>query len=134
MDESQELLKRGYEKLRSARVLFENELYDDCVSRAYYSMFYAARSLLAMKDIYPKTHGGVIKMLGLEFVTSGYLDEVTARAIATAKEDREEADYGILISISREEAEQALTDAEGFLSKIEEAEELLGKKKPPGPD
>ena len=127
MDESAELLKRSYDKFKSAQVLFDNGLYEDSVSRSYYSMLFAARSLLAMKEIYPKTHGGIIKMLGLEFVTTGYLDEVAGRAIATAKEDREEADYGILTSITKEEAEETLNDAKDFIHKIEEAEKHLNE-------
>jgi len=87
-------------------------------------MFYAARSLLALKKIYPKTHGGVIRALGLEFVTKGYLDEISGRAIANAKENREEADYGILLSMSREETERTLDDAEDFIEKVERASHL----------
>ncbi len=127
MDESEELLDRSYEKLDSAELLLDNGFYADCVNRAYYAMFYAARSLLALKEIYPKTHSGVIKKLGLEFVTTGYLDKVAVRAIANAKEDREDADYGIFVGISREEAEDILNDASNFVEKVVKAEELLGK-------
>ena len=116
LDESKELLVRSHEKLRSARLLFENQFYGDCVSRAYYAMFYAARSLLSFRKIYPRTHGGVIRILGLEFVTRGYLDEISGRAIATAKENREEADYGIISGMCREEAERTLIDAEDIVN------------------
>ena len=128
MGESKELLDRSYEKLASAKLLFENSFYADCVSRAYYAMYYAARSLLALKEIYPKTHSGVIRTLGLEFVTKGYLDEVSGRAIATAKEDREDADYGVVIGITSEEAKETLNDAKIFIEKIVKAEELLKKE------
>ncbi len=88
-------------------------------------MIYAARSLLAMKKIHPKSHKGVIRILGLEFVTKGYLDEISGRAIATAKEDREDADYGIGLSITKEEAKRVLNDAEEFIVKVVEAQKIL---------
>jgi len=128
LDESKELLDKGYEKLESAKLLFENGFFADCVSRAYYGMIYAARSLLALKKIHPKSHQGVIRILGLEFVTKGYLDEISGRAIATAKEDREDADYGIGINITKEEAKRVLKDAEEFIEKIVDAQKILKKE------
>ena len=71
MDEKRILMERAYEKLEVAKSLFENEFYPDAVSRAYYAMFYAARALLSKKNIYPKTHRGVISQFGLLFVKAG---------------------------------------------------------------
>lgn len=125
LDESKEHLAKGYEKIESAKLLFKNGFYGDCVSRAYYGMIYAARSLLALKKIHPKSHQGIIRILGLEFVTKGYLDEISGRAIATAKEDREDADYGIGIKITKEEAKKVLSDAEEFIAKVVEAQKVI---------
>jgi uncharacterized protein (UPF0332 family) len=125
LDEAKEHLAKGYEKIESAKLLFKNGFYADCVSRAYYGMIYAARSLLALKKIHPKSHQGVIRILGLEFVTKGYLDEISGRAIATAKEDREDADYGIGVEITKEEAEKVLGDAEDFIAKVVEAQKVI---------
>ena len=88
-------------------------------------MIFAARSLLALRKIHPKSHQSVIRILGLEFVTKGYLDEISGRAIATAKEDREDADYGIGIKITKEEAKRVLSDAEEFIVKVVEAQKIL---------
>lgn len=64
----------------------------------------------------------------MEFVTKGYLDEISGRAIATAKEDREDADYGIGIKITKEEAKRVLKDAEEFIEKIVDAQKILKKE------
>ena len=53
-----------------ARLLLTSGFYRGAASRAYYSMFHAARALLAAKNIAPKKHAGVLRMLGLEFVSS----------------------------------------------------------------
>jgi hypothetical protein len=57
-----------------------------------------------------------------------YLDEISGRAIATAKEDREDADYGIGINITKEEAERVLNDAEEFITKVVDAQQILKKE------
>ncbi len=35
----------------------------DSTNEAYYTMFHAAKALLALKNIYPKTHQGVVYSL-----------------------------------------------------------------------
>jgi len=96
LHESEALLERSFEKLEVAKFLFENGYYSDSVSRAYYAMFFAARALLALKKIYPKTHRGTTTQIGLEFVNKGYLDMVYAKALATAQEDREDAEKAFI--------------------------------------
>ncbi|MDO9045526.1 MAG: HEPN domain-containing protein [Methanobacteriaceae archaeon] len=68
MDEKKILIENAHEKLEAAKNLFENEFYNDSVSRAYYDMFFAAKALLFEKNIHPKTHRGLISQFGLEFV------------------------------------------------------------------
>lgn len=71
MSEWERHLRRAEEKLKSAKLLFANEMLTDSVSEAYYAMFHAAKALLALKKIYPKTHGGMVSQFGLQFVTEG---------------------------------------------------------------
>jgi uncharacterized protein (UPF0332 family) len=71
LDEAGLLIKEAESKLISATLLFEKSRYSDAISRAYYSMHYSARALLCTRNIFPKTHKGVIAQLGLEFVKEG---------------------------------------------------------------
>ena len=50
------LLHEAFEKLHSAEYLFDGHFYKDSVSRAYYAMLHAAKALLSLRAIYPKTH------------------------------------------------------------------------------
>jgi uncharacterized protein len=83
------------EKLEAAEYLFEGKFYSDAVSRAYYSMFYSAKLLLSIKELYPRTHKGVISQFGLEFVKTGFMEDVYGRALTHAKDRREVADYDL---------------------------------------
>ena len=120
MDDKQILMERAYEKLEVAKSLLENRFYSDAVSRAYYAMFYAARALLSEKNIYPKTHRGVISQFGLIFVKEGKFRKELFDLFARAQEDREEADYGLLAEIEEEEAKKIIEGAEKFLNECRE--------------
>jgi uncharacterized protein (UPF0332 family) len=119
LDEKQILMERAYKKLEVAKSLFKQGFYSDAVSRAYYAMFYAARALLSEKDIYPKTHRGVIAQFGLKFVKEGKFEKEIFDLFARAQEDREEADYGLLSEIEKEEAKKIIEGAEEFLKECE---------------
>ncbi len=65
MKEWQKHLERAEEKLQAAGILFENNMLNDTISEAYYSMFHAANAVLSLKDVHPKTHKGLISEFGL---------------------------------------------------------------------
>jgi uncharacterized protein (UPF0332 family) len=121
MKEWEKHLERAEEKLSAANLLFENNMFADAISEAYYAMFHAAKSLLALKDIYPKTHTGVVSQFGLQFVNEGFIEELYGKSFAKAQTKREKADYDIYYEPSEEEAESILEDAENFLERIKRA-------------
>ena len=121
-------IQNAEEKLEAAEYLLVGGFYNDAASRAYYSMFYSARALLSLKEIYPKAHKGVILKFGLEFVKKGFVEDVYGRALSHAKDRREVADYDIEKNISEEEAESIVADAERFLVRIKEAINEIRKK------
>lgn len=56
------------ETLGAAEYLLKGGYYNDAVSRAYYAMFYASRALLAVRNLHPKGHKGLVLQFGLELV------------------------------------------------------------------
>ncbi len=129
MDEADLLTGEADIKLSSAKILYENGKYGDAISRAYYSMHYSARALLSTKNLFPKTHKGVISQFGLEFVKKGIIEDYHLKAMSTARESRERADYGTGYDFTKEEAESAIEDAERFLKRIKKAIEYFTKEK-----
>ena len=97
-----------------------NEYYDDAVSRAYYSMYFAATALLLARNIQVKTHRGLVARFGQEFVEKGLVEKHFGRILRIAMELRSEADYSISREISEEEAAVTVDDAERFLAKAKE--------------
>lgn len=112
-------LEEAHHKIGAAEHLLEGNYYKDSISRAYYSMFHAAKAALVLRDIKTKTHGGVLAQFGLHFVKEGFVDEMYSKAFSIALEDRGEADYDVFADFTKEEAETVIEDAKGFLASVE---------------
>lgn len=125
MDNIEYHIEEATHKLAAARLLFREDFYKDSVSRAYYSMYHAAKALLLTKDISPKTHRGVIQEFGLEFVKKDLIEKYYSKALAKGKDVREIADYDVIVEISKEEAESIIEDGKRFLERIKRAIEEM---------
>jgi hypothetical protein len=109
-------LERAEEKLKSAKDLFKDSDWSDCVSRAYYCVFHAAQAVLLSQGLNADTHQGVLNLFGLHFVKEGNLDKRYARILSQLKDERENSDYEVFCLIERETAENAVSAAEDFLT------------------
>lgn len=109
------------EELSSAQLLLQNGRLRDAISRAYYSMFHAARALLLIKGVNPKKHSGVVRMFGLHFVDEGFIEKAYAKYLTSAFSLRSRADYDVYYTPSTEEAESVVENAERFLERIKRA-------------
>lgn len=119
--EIQQLIERAEARLNAAEYLFKKGFYEDAISRAYYSMYFAATAILLMENITVKTHKGLISKFGMEFVNKGIVEGYYGRALSIAEELREESEYSISREISEEEAESVIKDAKRFLKRIRDA-------------
>ena len=111
-----EYMRTADEKLDSARILLEHKKYDDSVSRDYYAVFHCAQALLLSAGLKAESHSGVRHLFGMHFIKKGKFDKKFAKYLKNLKEDRENGDYGILTMIEEDEAKNALSEAEQFVS------------------
>jgi uncharacterized protein (UPF0332 family) len=107
------------DKLILARKLTVDGYYNDAVSKAYYAMFYASRALLLAVGEDPHKHTGVVSLFGAHFVKTGKTDGKFGRTLAVAKRLREESDYDERKHATKEEAEQAIADADEFIREVQ---------------
>ncbi len=115
MPESEDLLGAGEEALHAASILAANGLWADAISRAYYSMIYAARALLATKGLHPRTHRGAVHLLGQEFVRTGMFPREEAARLTAAMAFRDRADYGWRGDLEEADARRTVDAARTFL-------------------
>ncbi len=118
-DISQKELIRAKKALLAAKTLLENQLYEDCVSRAYYAVLHAAKAALAIEGVEPQSHHAVRRMFGLHLVKTGKIEKEFARILTAEQEDREIGDYDIHIEIEQDTALKRVRDAEKFVERIE---------------
>jgi uncharacterized protein (UPF0332 family) len=120
-------LENADEKLSASKSLKDNKFYRDSISRSYYAMFFAAKALLAVRQIYPKTHQGVIMKFSLEFVQRGFVDKIYGKSLSIAHEQRETADYDIDADFNKEDAEKNICRAAEFINAVKKAIKELEK-------
>ena len=112
------LLKNAYEKLETARILYENARYDDAVSRAYYAAFHAMTAALLSKDLSYSSHGQVIGAFNREFIKTGIFPKKYSSIIQALFDDRQIGDYGIFVKISKSTAHEHINKAEKLIEAI----------------
>jgi uncharacterized protein (UPF0332 family) len=109
---------KSAERLRAARLLFEQGFYEEAISVAYYATLWAARALLLTEGAEPRTHEGVRTMLGLYFIRTGKLPNEVGRLFTRRLDDRMSADYSADAFLTSEDAEDALHQAESFIEAV----------------
>jgi uncharacterized protein (UPF0332 family) len=118
-DQAQKELVRAKKALQAARMLLENRLYEDCVSRTYYAVLHAAKAALIKTGIEADSHQAVRRMFGLHLVRTDRVEKHFAEILTAQQEDREIGDYDIYLDIEQDRAAKRVFDAEKFITRIE---------------
>ena len=122
------LLAKAYEKLRIARISFDNKFYNDAASRAYYAAFHAVTAVLAFHGFTFSSHGKVLGSFNRELINKGLFPVDTAQKLQRLFRDRQIGDYYIDKEISHEAAERDTADAEEIVRLCREyLEKSLGQ-------
>ena len=91
---------------------------DDVASRAYYAAFHAASALLLSENLSFNSHSGVLRAISLHFVKTGRLDKSHGRNLNWLAELRQVGDYGESRRVTLDEAQRAVSVANGFLTQV----------------
>lgn len=110
-------IDRADEELNVARTLQEKGFYFKSVVSAYYSIYHAAKALLLLKGVAPKTHEGVERMFGLYYIKTKEFDLTAGKFLGRLMKMREEADYYPEVPFTNDEAAEAIRMAADFLEK-----------------
>lgn len=85
-----------------ALLLANNERWNSCVNRLYYSSYYLASALLFENEINAETHNGVKTQLFLNFVKDGILSKEHGKLYSHLFDWRQETDYADFIDFDKE--------------------------------
>jgi uncharacterized protein (UPF0332 family) len=118
---AQHRLARAHAALHEADLLIEQQHLSGALNRVYYAAFYAARALLATRNLDSSRHSGVIALFQEHFVRTGIVPTDTARALPRAFEKRQTSDYGDFSEPSSDEVLGLRGQVEVFVLACEEA-------------
>ena len=120
MNEYKKLLSLSLEELEIAALLLDREHYRTCLSRSYYSIYYATQALLLSQNLETSTHKGTIRLFGQHFVKTGQFSSEFAKILSDAYELRQLSDYDADFTSTLAEAEKILEQAKTFVAEVEQ--------------
>ena len=112
-------LQRAQEALKEGVILLERKSLPGAVNRLYYAAFYAARSLLATKELDSSKHSGVIALFHEHFVKTAQFDQEKAKALSRSFEMRQDSDYEDFVQVTHEEVLRIKQEVEKFILECE---------------
>lgn len=114
------MLVKAREKQKTAQIDFDNERYDDSVSRSYYAVFHAISAVLLSKGLHFSSHDQTIGAFNREFIKTKIFPVFFARMIKKLFKERQTGDYDFETHIDENIAQQDLNHAEDILNACEE--------------
>lgn len=118
LEEIKKEISRADKALKSAKVLIQKSYYEDAISRCYYGALHAARAILLIEDINISSHQAVRRLLGKYFIKTGKLDKKYGKILAEVQDERYRADYDVIYSANKDDAEESLEEANDFFVAI----------------
>jgi len=110
-------LEKAENCLKSAKILLENNLYENSITNSYYVMYNSLLALLFRTGIKSENHAGSILLFRKLFER-----EDLFKIISSAKEERIDKQYYVTskenIVLTKESARDMLSKAESFLTKM----------------
>jgi len=94
--------------------------YDSANNRAYYSMYHAIRSLLALEGVDFKKHSQTIGYFNKNYVHAKLIEAQFTKMITEASNSRNSSDYDDYYVATLEEAEQNTDNANKFIETIKQ--------------
>ncbi|MFA6022786.1 MAG: HEPN domain-containing protein [Candidatus Pacearchaeota archaeon] len=103
--------------LKSAKILFQSQLYENSTSEAYYCMYNSLLSLLFKAGIKSENHSASVILFDRLFA-----DKDLVKTISWAKEERIDKQYYVetqqIIKVTKESCNEMILKAEDFLVKM----------------
>jgi len=109
------LLSRARESLEEAKILAGSGHWNTCVSRLYYSCFYAASALLEFRGLSSSKHSGVRSLFNNNFAKTGMISKDVVAIYNDLFDRRQESDYGPFLSFEETDVKPWFEEVEHFV-------------------
>ncbi len=95
-------LLKSKEIFDDAKLLANNQRWNSCVNRLYYSSFYLVSALLYKNDFKSETHNGAKTQFNLHYIKSGLVNVNYGKLYSNLFDWRQESDYADFIDFDEE--------------------------------
>ena len=112
-------LNQAKENLIEAEALYNINRYKGASNRAYYAIFHAIKSILALEEVDFKKHSSVIAYFNKEYISKEIFSRELGKKISEARFYREKSDYVDFYIITKEECESQIETAKETIKVIE---------------
>jgi len=111
-------LDRARETAEEAGTLIREGKLKGAANRLYFSVFYAARALLATKRLDSAKHSGVIGLFNKEFIKTRIISVNSGKTLSKAFKFRNEGDYQDFREFKHEEIEALQKECSAFIEEV----------------
>jgi len=112
-------LDNARQTLADAKIIANNKLWKAAANRLYYACFYAANALMVNFGLESKTHAGVIRLLGLNFVSKNLISNELGDVYYKLFTLRQKGDYDDWVVVNESDIAPLLEPAQQFITAIE---------------
>jgi uncharacterized protein (UPF0332 family) len=112
-------LQKAKDTLHEARLNVDLGCWHTAANRLYYACYYAASALLIKHGHQAQTHSGVIKLLGLHFISKGMISKESGKFYRRLFELRQKGDYDDWSVIKATDVQAFVEPAEEFIHTLE---------------
>ena len=113
-------LDNARQTLEDAKIIANNKLWKATANRLYYACFYAASALMVKFGFEAKTHGGIIRLLGLNFISKNLISNELGDTYYKLFTLRQKGDYDDWIVVKESDIVPLFEPAEDFIKTIEQ--------------
>jgi uncharacterized protein (UPF0332 family) len=118
-------LEKAERLLDDSSLLLKEGRWESSINRSYHAALSAAKAVLILFGIDPKTQECVKTMVNKKLIIEGLLPKEHGKWFRSLLFVREDADYADYVTIDSSDAEEAYKNASGFVEKIKEVINLL---------
>jgi len=112
-------MEKAKDDYETSKILFKKNKFSQSVNRSYYAIFHAIRSLLALKKFDSSKHSGIISYFIQQFIKTGEIEIEFSKMLTLAYKLRSDCDYKDFYTITKEDAELQLENANRFIKRIQ---------------
>jgi uncharacterized protein (UPF0332 family) len=112
-------MEQAKENLDEANILLKNRRFKGASNRAYYAIFHAIKSILALEQTDFKKHSSVIAYFNQKYISTEIFPKELGKNINLARLYREKSDYVDFYIVSKEEAQKQIETAKLMIGHAE---------------